>query len=45
MNMLALLKKAGLDRTTSLRVGIVMGILTAPWLFLIPTNISKYNGF
>lgn len=34
----------GIERKTSLTVAITMGILTAPWLFLIPTNISKYNG-
>jgi hypothetical protein len=36
--------RAGIDRKTSLTIAITMGILTAPWLFLIPTDISKYNG-
>lgn len=38
------LLREGIERKTSLTVAITMGILTAPWLFLIPTNISKYSG-
>jgi hypothetical protein len=38
------LMKEGIEWKVSLTVAITMGIVTAPWLFLIPTNISKYIG-
>ncbi|MFZ5945300.1 MAG: hypothetical protein ACOYVD_14440 [Bacillota bacterium] len=31
--------REGIERKTSLTAAIMLGILTAPWLFLIPTNI------
>ncbi|SEN55743.1 hypothetical protein [Lihuaxuella thermophila] len=34
-----LAKNAGLEEGIALRMGLAMGIITAPWLFLIPSSL------
>jgi hypothetical protein len=35
-----LLQRQGIEKSICRRVGIAMGILTAPWMFLIPSTIG-----
>lgn len=39
-----ILRREGLGKKSSIIVSLAMGITTAPWMFLIPTDISKYVG-